>query len=250
VLIGGMPAATAGDACTCTGPPDVIVTGSCGVLIGGKPAARMGDTTAHGGVIVGGCGTVLIGERRGKTLFQKPDIDGDADDDFVMPPDEERAKIITETIKDCIEILQRKLSLLSKSDSRILRQFKNWFGLSDEMAIQIITGRIERTLDFFMELSVRDFEIVVDEEQKRIVYATIYGEDEMHTVFLGDKFWGAGECDGISKAFVLIHEASHLEYVGGTRDFDYGKAQCLYMAKHTPGMALYNADSFAYFIEV
>lgn len=27
----------------------------------GKPAARMGDQTAHGGVIVGGCPTVLIG---------------------------------------------------------------------------------------------------------------------------------------------------------------------------------------------
>ncbi len=27
----------------------------------GKPAARMGDTTAHGGAIVAGCPTVLIG---------------------------------------------------------------------------------------------------------------------------------------------------------------------------------------------
>jgi uncharacterized Zn-binding protein involved in type VI secretion len=31
------------------------------VLIGGKPAARMGDNTAHGGVVVVGCPTVLIG---------------------------------------------------------------------------------------------------------------------------------------------------------------------------------------------
>lgn len=30
-------------------------------MIGGKPAARMGDTTAHGGTIVSGCPTVLIG---------------------------------------------------------------------------------------------------------------------------------------------------------------------------------------------
>jgi hypothetical protein len=33
-----------------------------GVLIGGKPAARMGDMCAHGGTIVAGCPTVLIGE--------------------------------------------------------------------------------------------------------------------------------------------------------------------------------------------
>jgi uncharacterized Zn-binding protein involved in type VI secretion len=39
----------------------VIAMGSMTVLIGGKPAARMGDTTAHGGSIVLGCPTVLIG---------------------------------------------------------------------------------------------------------------------------------------------------------------------------------------------
>lgn len=61
VLIGGQPAAVVGDLCTCVGPPDVIVKGSATVLIGGKPAARMGDTTAHGGSIVVGCPTVLIG---------------------------------------------------------------------------------------------------------------------------------------------------------------------------------------------
>ncbi|MCC6401674.1 MAG: PAAR domain-containing protein [Flavobacteriales bacterium] len=62
VLIGGMPAAVMGTMCTCTGPPDTIVLGSMGVLIGGKPAARMGDMCAHGGTIVAGCPTVLIGE--------------------------------------------------------------------------------------------------------------------------------------------------------------------------------------------
>ena len=40
---------------------DVIVLGSMTVMICNKPAARMGDMTAHGGVIVAGCPTVLIG---------------------------------------------------------------------------------------------------------------------------------------------------------------------------------------------
>jgi uncharacterized Zn-binding protein involved in type VI secretion len=61
VLIGGLPAARTGDLCVCTGPPDSIVQGSSSVLIGGMPAARMGDTTAHGGVIIIGCFTVIIG---------------------------------------------------------------------------------------------------------------------------------------------------------------------------------------------
>lgn len=61
VLIGYLPAARLTDMATCVGPPDVIVKGSSTVMIGGLPAARMGDSTAHGGVIILGCPTVLIG---------------------------------------------------------------------------------------------------------------------------------------------------------------------------------------------
>ena len=61
VLIGGQPAARAGDMATCVGPPDSIAMGSVTVLIGGQPAARMGDPTAHGGVIILGLPTVMIG---------------------------------------------------------------------------------------------------------------------------------------------------------------------------------------------
>lgn len=61
VLIGGMPALRVGDMLTCTGPPDTVIAGSSSVLIEGMPAARLGDSTAHGGTIILGCFTVLIG---------------------------------------------------------------------------------------------------------------------------------------------------------------------------------------------
>ena len=61
VLIGNMPAAVVGDSVTCVGPPDTIIAGSGTVLIGGKPAARLGDSTAHGGTIMLGEFTVIIG---------------------------------------------------------------------------------------------------------------------------------------------------------------------------------------------
>ena len=61
VLIGGMPAARATDMVTCVGPPDVILPGGSTTMIGGLPAARLGDPTAHGGVIMLGCMTVLVG---------------------------------------------------------------------------------------------------------------------------------------------------------------------------------------------
>jgi len=62
VLIGGLPAAGIGSMAVCVGPPDSIVKGSVRVLIGGRPAARMGDSTAHGGTIVLGAFTVIIGD--------------------------------------------------------------------------------------------------------------------------------------------------------------------------------------------
>ncbi len=61
VLIGGLPAARVSDMAVCVGPPDVIALGSFTVLICSLPAARMGDMTAHGGSIVMGLPTVLIG---------------------------------------------------------------------------------------------------------------------------------------------------------------------------------------------
>lgn len=61
VLIGGLPAARITDLATCVGPPDIIVMGSSTVFIEYLPAARIGDSTAHGGVIILGCFTVIIG---------------------------------------------------------------------------------------------------------------------------------------------------------------------------------------------
>lgn len=61
VLIGKLPAAKVGDMAVCVGPPDSIVKGSSTVMINNMPAARMGDSTAHGGSIMLGCFTVIIG---------------------------------------------------------------------------------------------------------------------------------------------------------------------------------------------
>lgn len=61
VLIEKLPAAVVGDSCVCVGPPDTITAGSATVMIGGKPAARMGDSTVHGGSVVLGAMTVMIG---------------------------------------------------------------------------------------------------------------------------------------------------------------------------------------------
>lgn len=61
VLTVGIPQARVTDKATCVGPPDMIVKGSATVMVNNLPAARVMDMTVHGGVIVMGAPTVLIG---------------------------------------------------------------------------------------------------------------------------------------------------------------------------------------------
>ena len=61
VLTGSLPQARVTDMATCVGPPDMILMGSFTVLVGSLPAARLGDMTVHGGTILVGLPTVLIG---------------------------------------------------------------------------------------------------------------------------------------------------------------------------------------------
>lgn len=61
--IAGLSAARKGDKATCgCGALDPIAKGSTTVIIEGKQAARVDDPTAHGGKIVKGEDTVIIGD--------------------------------------------------------------------------------------------------------------------------------------------------------------------------------------------
>jgi uncharacterized Zn-binding protein involved in type VI secretion len=68
VLIGGTPAAVAGDMHACSMPPTAgphpptpFPPGSSTVLISGRPALRVGDVSGCGAPIVSGAVTVLVG---------------------------------------------------------------------------------------------------------------------------------------------------------------------------------------------
>ena len=67
VLIGGQPAAVAGDTHTCSmpvtppHPPGPFLVGSLTVMIGGRPALRVGDLSPCGSPVALGCVTVEIG---------------------------------------------------------------------------------------------------------------------------------------------------------------------------------------------
>jgi uncharacterized Zn-binding protein involved in type VI secretion len=69
VFIGGLPAARTGDPAACEGPPDSIANGEPTVQICKRPAARLGDEMAHGGRVVIGCPSVVIGSTNQATAI-------------------------------------------------------------------------------------------------------------------------------------------------------------------------------------
>jgi uncharacterized Zn-binding protein involved in type VI secretion len=235
VLIGGLPAAVTGDSCTCVGAVDKVTGGSTGVFIGGKPAARMGDSCAHGGEILGGCRSVLIGESK----IAK--IKG--------PFDEEKERIINKSILECTALLERKLKLMQSRDSKTIEDFKIWFGCMDDERMQIVMHRIERSLIISKVLTVNNFDVIPNEFARLKYFAIANLEDEFHTIYLGDPFWELKDGGSQTMADVLLHELSHFWDVGHTFDFDYGVDQCLFLSENYSTRAFYNADSFMYFIK-
>lgn len=241
VLINDQPAATVGDPCFCNGGLlDKITTGSSGVFFEGKPAARKGDQCAHGGVIIGGSGTVVIGEWMGDAFYKVGDE--------VEPFSEEKRLIIDQAIKDCIALLERKLRLMEEKDPETEEAFTKWFGKHGEMAKETILERIRRALEVSRTLTVGNFYDIEDEHEKRDTCAFVYPEGILRRFKLGDIFWKEEAKGKGSRSGTIIHELSHFKDVGGTEDVTYGEDDCLQLAEDEPHEAFKNADSFEYFV--
>jgi uncharacterized Zn-binding protein involved in type VI secretion len=136
VLIDGRPAAVMGDGCSCTGAVDMITSGAATVYIGGRPAASLGDNTMHGGQIVIGSQSVLIG---GNVEW----MDNNAKSIHVAPLEitlsaDKKSEIFNSAIKDCVRMLERKFLSLQKDEPSTEAEFKKWFGVYDECSKLII----------------------------------------------------------------------------------------------------------------
>jgi uncharacterized Zn-binding protein involved in type VI secretion len=248
VWIEGELAATLGDVCLCNGGfPNVITTGSSGVFIEGKPAVRQGDLCVHGGKITSGSATVLIGETMGPDLIRALN-EAENKSGFKEPSEEEKIVLINQAIQDCIALLERKLGLLEKGDTETLDAFNTWFGRADDEAKRTILTRIERALDLCRTLTVDNFGVIEDEEEKKVVYANSHPHDRFYSILLGDRFWKISPLSKKSKAGLIAHELSHFKDIGTTEDFIYGHDRCLGLAEEYPSLALYNAESFEYFM--
>ncbi len=71
VLIGNRPAARKNDKGTCKAAHDAIAQGEPSVIVANEQAARIGDPTKHGGRVVQGDATVLIGHNSATECLKK-----------------------------------------------------------------------------------------------------------------------------------------------------------------------------------
>jgi hypothetical protein len=163
------------------------------------------------------------------------------------PSGKDKIAIVSRVIKECIVLLENRLALLVKDDPGTIESFERWFGPYAPDRKSVIVGRMERQIAFFRELNLRMFDKISYEGDYQKLFAMVYSTDECYTIYLGNHFWKDKSSRKYTKTSVLIHEVSHFESLGGTFDHDYDD-ECEDLAKKRPHIALYNADSYAFFI--
>lgn len=272
VLIGGSPAAVVGDMCVCTGPPDTIVKGSSGVFIGGKPAARMGDTTAHGGIIIQGLPSVLIGEVSriisisakiavsGKPVSTSENIFEGYDAKSYNITEEDFKKDVLPALDAAEKMIDEKLGQLEKWDDSTKECFKKAFGDHgvnlDSQKDQKIK-QMKKMKELYAELRknkenkfkfAKVYEHGTDKETQGY-FAWVAPGDTSHNVTLSEAYNNAPLTGTDSKAGTMIHELSHFSDVAGTDDHAYGLEEAKNLAKKNKTKAATNADNFEYYVE-
>ncbi len=278
VLIGGLPAATLGGMCTCVGPPDVIVRGSFTVLIGGRPAARMGDNTAHGGMITIGCPTVLIGDfGMGEPGVITPEM---LNTMFLaalaiagVTQDTSRQQVLDgkdggggaantgnpsalKAIADAKVMLKKKQDELALWDDKAKENVKKWMGDDSEATRTMLQDRIKKEQALLDTMDEKNFKPGTQKalgKKNKIedIYAYVIPNDTTHTVYVGGLFDDPDTPDTgqDSRAGTVVHELSHFDDVGGTKDVIYGADNAKNLAKKKPAGAQKNADNFEYYME-
>jgi uncharacterized Zn-binding protein involved in type VI secretion len=270
VIIGGLPAARVGDMATCVGPPDVIVKGAPTVFINGRPAARMLDTTAHGGTIIMGCFTVIIGDGGGgaggggmgggggASKLQKS-TDGDA----APPSSSESAftdaekKQIEQALADQKVMIDNKRAELERWNEEDKKKFKTAFGTDGESARKSMKKWLEKMKKLNEKTTIDNFVKVPADEDDGFI-AQVTPGDKKHKIELASEFWKLPATGEDSKAGTLMHEMSHFKSISGTKDSFgsylggsdiYGASDARKLALSNSKLALKHADSFEYWAE-
>lgn len=123
------------------------------------------------------------------------------------------------------------------------RRYSQWFGVYSESRWNTVQDHFNRIAS---SVGGRTITFVCDDDESAFAYVFA---DRPYDIYLGRAFWSAPRTGTDSKAGTIIHELSHFNILGGTRDLAYGQSAARALAINNPGGAIRNADSHEYFSE-
>jgi peptidyl-Lys metalloendopeptidase len=123
-----------------------------------------------------------------------------------------------------------------------------WFGSYDP-------GRRAMVMDHFSRMVNDPNDVITTYDcstcpgtQYANAYAYVY-PNKPYYIYLCKAFWNAPVTGTDSKAGTIVHELSHFDYNGATRDYAYGQSAAHSLAGSNPPRAVMNADSHEYYAE-
>lgn len=167
-----------------------------------------------------------------------------------------------QALNDSRQILQMISSSLSYGGDNTSKMLNKWFGNDSTNTINQVQQVIDRSLFWsstvvFYCLYQNDGSLTeIEDTPKGALVVDFSGElfayvdpSNIGHVTLGLAFYRAPKKGFNSKMGTIIHELTHFWLTGNTDDIEYGRKDCLALAKKTPAKSLKNADNFQYFIE-
>ncbi|KAG8731554.1 hypothetical protein FRC12_019677 [Ceratobasidium sp. 428] len=123
-------------------------------------------------------------------------------------------------------------------------QYEEWFGVMNDARYETVVSHFTKIAEDPATSKTYDCSTCTMAN----TYAYVY-PDEPGTIYLCPAFWPAPATGVDSKAGTIVHENSHFDWNGGTRDYAYGQPSCRVLATGTPDVAVQNADNHEYFVE-
>ena len=131
------------------------------------------------------------------------------------------------------------------SNPRSTARYTRWFGKFTTTRHSFVKGHYSR-----MKNAMASKRFTFDCNcSKPGVFAYVYA-NRPYQIWLCPVFWRSPNTGRDSKAGTLVHEASHFDIIGNTDDWVYGVYDSRWLALYYPDLAIRNADSHSYFVEL
>ena len=156
------------------------------------------------------------------------------------------SSLVSLALADQRQLLLARQADLERWNEADQKHFRKWFGTTSDEAREQIYERIRILTLLNKEYAVGNFRRVVPSRPG--LFAFVKPADPSR-IFVDKAFVLAPLTGENSRPGTLTHEMSHFVLAGGTKDIAYGIANCKFLARKNPALALANADSFEFFVE-